>query len=189
MLKKIHYIVLIALLALGCQKKEKKQDLFEISINRIGYLTNKTKVNQLDSIYINDSIVKKNAGEELLRTSNEIEIYEKGGKKLLILEAKEDSNPLSTIENIQIIDPRYKTISGLSASSTFKDIKDHYTISKINNTLSTAVIFLDSIQAYLTIDKKELPEEFKHTTDLEIKASQIPDSAQIKHFLISWHKN
>ncbi len=188
MSKQIYYLLLLALIIISCQK-EKKQDPFEISSNRIGHLTNTTRVQQLDSIYANDSIVKKVAGSETLNTTSEIEIYEKGGKKLLIIEPKEDTDLSSTIENIQIIDPRYKTISGLSSSGVFKDIKDHYTISKINNTLSAAVVFVDSIQAYLTIDKKELPSEYKLNTDITINASQIPDSAKIKHFFISWDKN
>jgi len=93
------------------------------------------------------------------------------------------------IESIQVIDPRYKTVSGLSVSGVFKDIKESYTITKINNTLSAAVIFVDSIQASITIDKKELPSELKFNTDTKIEASQIPDTAKIKHFLINWDEN
>ena len=113
----------------------------------------------------------------------------KEGAKLLVLEAKDESDPTSTIENIQVIDARYKTASGLSSGSTFKSIKDNYAISKINNTLSTAVIFVDSIQAYFTIDKKELPVTFQNSTDAKITVSDIPDTAKIKHFWISWSEH
>ncbi len=188
MKSRIFQILIISVLFCGCQK-EKKQSQFDIAINRIGFLTTEIKVNQLDSVFAKDSIVKSIMSKSSLGGSNEIEIYEKGGAKLLILEAKTPSDPTSTIENIQIIDPRYKTGSGLSSGSIFKNIKEHYTISKINNTLSTAVIFVDSIQAYFTVDKKELPKEFQHTTDIKIKASDIPDSAKIKHFWISWDHN
>ncbi len=188
MYQKTLLILLISILSLSCQKGE-KQDPFEISRYRIGYLTNTTRIQQLDSIYANDSIIRKAADVHLLNTKDEIEIYEKGGNKLLILEARQKSDPTSTIKNIQVIDARYHTISGLSADGVFRDIKDHYTISKINNTLSAAVIFVDSIQAYLTIDKKELPSELKFTTDVKIEAAKIPDSAKIKHFLISWDEN
>ncbi|MEW7291082.1 hypothetical protein [Aquimarina sp. 2304DJ70-9] len=185
---RIFLVLLTSILIISCQKEE-KQDPFEISNNRIGLLTNEIKINQLDSIFASDSIAKTVLGESSLSGSNEIEIYEKGGAKLLVLEAKNESDPTSTIENIQIIDPRYKTRAGLSSESIFKEVKDHYAISKINNTLSTAVIFVDSIQAYFTIDKKELPREFQYTTDIKIKASDIPDSAKIKHFWINWDSN
>ncbi len=184
---RIFIVLLTSALILSCQKEE-KQDPFEISNNRIGLLTHEIKINQLDSVFASDSIVTI-SGEKSLSSSNEIEIYEKGGAKLLVLEAKNESDPTSTIENIQIIDARYKTHTGLSSESIFKEVKDHYTISKINNTLSTAVIFVDSIQAYFTIDKKELPREFQYTTDIKIKASDIPDSSKIKHFWINWDSN
>lgn len=180
--------LIILTLFLSCQKEE-KQDPFGISNNRIGLLTNEIKIKQLDSIFANDSIAKKIAGTQSLRNTNEIEIFEKGGKRLLILEAKDESDPTSTIQNIQVIDPRYKTSTGLTSNSVFKDIKEHYTISKINNTLSTAVIFVDSIQAYFTIDKKELAREFQFNTDSKIEVTDIPDSAKIKHFWIHWDDN
>ncbi|WP_062053114.1 hypothetical protein [Aquimarina longa] len=184
MIKRIFQICSIALVMYSCQE-EQKNDPFTISHNRIGLLTNTTLIKKLDSVFANDSIVKRTNDNQFLNQSNEIEVYEKGGKKLLILEARKETTS-STIENIQIIDPRYKTSSGLSSGSVFKDIKDHYQISKINNTLSTAVIFVDSIQAYFTIDKKELPNKFKSTTSIEIKDTDIPDSAKIKHFWINW---
>ncbi len=188
MKNRIFQMLLVAILIFSCQKEE-KQNPFEISYNRIGLLTNEIKISQLDSVFANDSIARSTTQNQFLSNANEIEIYEKGGVKLLVLEAREESNTNATIENIQIIDSRYKTSLGLSSASVFKDIKDNYSISKINNTLSTAVIFVDSIQAYFTIDKKELPREFQFTTDIEIKATDIPDASKIKHFWISWNKN
>ncbi|MBQ0736086.1 hypothetical protein [Aquimarina celericrescens] len=188
MTNRFFQILILSTLLFNCQNEEKPNP-FDISHHRIGLLTNEIRVHQLDSIFAKDSIVKIKIGDQSLRNTNEIEIFEKGGAKLLVLEVTKESDPTSTIQNIQIIDPRYKTNSGLSSSSTFKDIKDHYTISKINNTLSTAVIFIDSIQAYFTIDKKELPKKFQSNTDTKIEVSDIPDSANIKHFWIHWDVN
>ena len=102
------------------------------------------------------------------------------------MEAKESNNPDSKIESIQIIDPKYKTATGLSSSSYYKDIKDNYPVSKIESTLSSAVVFVDSLNAYFTIDKKELPMIYRGNTSQKIEANSIPDSAKIKHFWISW---
>jgi len=179
---------IIVALIISCQKSE-KQNPFEITNNRIGHLTNETSVQQLDSIFANDSIVKRGIENKSLLSSNLIEIYEKGGAKLLVLEPNAQSDPKAIIESIQIIDPRYKTNKGLSTASVFKDVKEQYAISKINNTLSAAVIFVDSIQAYFTIDKKELPKEFQFNTDRKIESSDIPNSSKIKHFWIHWDKN
>lgn len=188
MTKRIFPVLFTLLFVFSCQT-EQPQNPFEITKNRIGPLTNKIKVSQLDSVFARDSIVKTAANDTYLSNTNQIEIFEKGGGKLLILEPNDKNNSTSTIENIQVIDPRYKTTSGLSSNSLFKDIKYHYKISKINNTLSTAVIFVDSIQAYFTIDKKELSKDFQFTTDKEIKIEDIPDSAKIKNFWINWGFN
>ena len=178
--------LLFTLLPLISCQKEEKQDPFKISTNRIGLLTNEIKVRQLDSVFANDSISKTRTGGQFLNNIKEIEVYEKGGTKLLILEAHDETDPNSKIASIQIIDPRYKTASGLSTESVFKDFTDHYTVSKINNTLSTVVVFVDSIQAYFTIDKKELPQKFQRSTDVKITVEDIPDTAKIKHFWIDW---
>jgi hypothetical protein len=61
-----------------------------------------------------------------------------------------------------------------------------YNISRIENTLNAAVVFLDEINAYITIDKKELPSDLRYDTDSKIRASQIPDEARIKYFMIYW---
>jgi hypothetical protein len=42
------------------------------------------------------------------------------------------------------------------------------------------------MNVYVTIDKKELPAELRYDTQARIQASQIPDDAKIKYFMIDW---
>ncbi|GAB2780686.1 hypothetical protein [Salinimicrobium soli] len=164
---------------------EKEQDPYLISPTSVGLLTKDVKINQLDSVFAEDSIVKQvNEGE--FRKNNEIEIYDKTGKKLLLLEPVQAFDSTSTVGFIQVLDPRFKTAKGLGTESTFKDIVENYTISRIENTLSAAVIFIDDMNVYVTIDKKELPAELRYDTQARIQASQIPDHAKIKYFMIDW---
>ncbi len=95
-------------------------------------------------------------------------------------------SPNSTIKNIQVFDARYKTEKGLNIGSTWKDVKANYTIDNIETTINAVVIFLKETDVYLTIDKKSLPEELRYNMDIEIEASQIPDNAPIKYFMIGW---
>ncbi len=165
---------------------EKEQDPFLISSNSIGGLTSDIKINQLDSIFANDSISKQVTTSELYRKSNEIEVYDKQGNKLLLIEPVQAFDSTSTIGFIQVMDPRYKTAKGLGKESTFKEIVENYNISRIENTLSAAVIFIDDLNIYVTIDKKQLPAELRYDTQTRIQASQIPDGAKIKYFMIDW---
>ncbi len=175
--------ILLLFFAIGCTKKT---DPFEIGKDYIGNLKATSKVSEVDLAFANDSVVKRIAGDEFIGTSNEINVYEKGGKHLLILEAKEEFDSTATVSSIQVIDPRFKTTKGLNINSTFKDIKDNYTISKISNTFSNVVIDIKEINAFVSISKKDLPSELRYDSEAKIEASQIPDTAKIKYFWLYW---
>jgi len=48
------------------------------------------------------------------------------------------------------------------------------------------VVFLENSDVFLTIDKKQLSENLRYNPSLEIEASQIPDDAKFKYFMIGW---
>lgn len=176
-------LIMAVITLISCSKKV---DPFLIGKDHVGLLTKISTIKDLKSIYANDSIVKHIAGDEFIGNSNEIEIYDKQGNQLLILEASQEFDSTATIKSVRIIDPRYKTLKGFGSSSTFKDLKDNYSISKITNTLSTAVINVNEIDAFIAINKKELPSDLQFNTNVKIEAVQIPDSAKIKYFWLDW---
>ncbi len=177
-------LLLISLVAISCNKEN--NDPYLISLDRIGPLSKEIKIHQLDSIFPNDSIVTQTSGSQQFRSTDEITIYEKGGNSLLLLEPSQEFDSTSTIGYIRILDSRFKTKEGLSLESNFKDIVKNYSISRIENTLNSAVVFLNDINAYITIDKKELPSNLRFSTEKRIRPSQIPDDAKIKYFMIDW---
>jgi hypothetical protein len=164
----------------------KKNDPFLIENGAVGKLTKEIQMKQLDSIFANDSIVKLNPIKDALGTQGEVEIFEKGGNKLLTISPEDESDPNSFITNILVFDKRYKTESGLNNGSFFKDIKANYTISDIETTINSVVVFLKDSDVFVTIDKKELPENLRYNPSLKIEASQIPDNAPFKYFYIGW---
>jgi hypothetical protein len=183
-MKKNLAILIILLSFFSSCKKE--IDPFLISKQNIGLLNDSTQVKDLESVFINDSIVKSVSGDEFIGNVNDIEIYEKGGKQLLILTPSQSLDSTSTIKNIRILDNRYKTEKGLTPNSTFKTIKDNYKISNIQNTLRSIIVSVNEINAYFTIDKDELPANMRYDMDLKIEAIQIPDDAKIKNFYLYW---
>jgi len=185
MIKKIAFIVLSTLLFVQCAKKE---DPFLIENGKIGMLTKSVQIKQIDSIFATDSIVKLNPKENVLGTQGEVLVFEKGGKKLILITPVEDYNPKSLVNHIQIFDERFKTSKGLSLKSNFKDIKNNYTIKNIQTTISSVIVTLKDCEVYLVYDKKELPEDLRYNPSLKIEASQIPDDAKIKYFMIGWEQ-
>ncbi|HSP11569.1 MAG TPA: hypothetical protein VLO29_03505 [Salegentibacter sp.] len=180
----IFLILIIAISIISCQKDE--DNPFLITASQVGPIKKDLRINKLDSIFPNDSIITQTSGEQELRSTDEIKIFEKGGNPLLVVEPLQEFDSISTIGYIRILDSRYETKAGISTESTFKDIVENYNISRIENTLNAAVVFLDELNAYITIDKQELPSNLRYDTDTRIRASQIPDDAKIKYFMIYW---
>lgn len=183
MKKTILFGTLSALLFIQCGKDN---DLFLIKEGAIGSLNKEVRMKQIDSIFAQDSIVRLNPIPDALGTQGEVEIYEKGGAKLLLLSPFNESNPESVISYIQIFDDRYTTEKGLTQASNFKFVKDNYTIADIETLINAVVIFLEDSDIYLTIDKKSLPESLRYNPSISIEASQIPDDATFKSFMIGW---
>ena len=171
MYKSILSIIIITFLFTSCKKE---QNPFEISNQHIGLLTDSTQVKDLKRVYANDSIVKFIGGDEFTGNVNNIEIFEKGGKKLLTLTPKQSLDSTSTIAGIRILDARYKTNKNITVMSTFKDIKNNYKVSRISNLINSLVIAVDDINANFTIDKKELPANLRFDMDLKFEATHIP---------------
>lgn len=164
-----------------------EENPYLITSKQVGPLTKEIKINQLDSIFKNDSIVRETSGPQEFRSTDEIKIFSEDGEALLSLEPLQEFDSTSTIGYIRILDPRYETKNGLTVKSTFKDVVENYNISRIENTINSAVVFIDEINAYLTIDKEQLPTSLRYDTDSKIMASQIPDTAKIKYFMIYWN--
>lgn len=174
----------IMLLFASCKKE---QNPFEIGKQHIGFLTDSTQVKDLKTVFATDSISKFISGDEFAGSTNAIEIFEKGGKKLLTLTPKYALDSTSTIRSVRIIDERFKTEKNIGTLSTFKDIKDSYKISKISNLINSVVVTVDVINASFTIDKKELPANLRFDMDLKFESTHIPDNAKIKYFFINWN--
>ena len=182
-----HYLFLVALLGffIAC---EKSIDPFMISTNSIGQLTDSTKIKELKSIFINDSLSRHIGGDEFTGTMNTISVYEKtSGNLLLELDPDYSLDSLSTIRTVRIMDSRFKNKDGINRLSSFGYINSKYQISSIQNTLRNLIISVDEINAYFTISKSELPEEIRYDINSEIEAISIPENAKIKDFYITWY--
>ncbi|QNJ98104.1 hypothetical protein [Constantimarinum furrinae] len=179
------FAVIATLLFVQCGEEN---DPFVIGNGTVGPLTKEVQMKQIDSLFANDSIVKLNPIEKALGTQGEVMIYDKDGKQLLLVSPEDESDPNSVITNIQVFDDRYKTEKGLHRGSTFKDVKANYTVNNIESAIHNVVVFLKDSDIYLTIDKKQLPENLRYDPRVKIDASMIPDEATFKYFMIGWDR-
>ncbi len=164
----------------------KEETNYTLAKEQVGKITSLTQIQELNSIFENDSIVSHLGEDNVAESSyDEYLVYSKQGDRLLTIIPKTEQDSSSTIENIQIFDKNYKTIKGLSIRGVFKDIVDNYTVNKVQSTFSTAVLFVDELNATITIDKKELGVKDFGTQKIELE--QIPDLAKIKGITL-WFK-
>lgn len=185
-MKNIIIIVLLFTVLLTSCAKESAPNPFLIQKTNIGLLTDSTTVKGLDAVFANDSVVRFIAGDEFAGSVNIIEVYEKGGKKLLDLSPRETLDSTAVISTVRIIDERYKTEKDISVLSTFGELQTAYKISKVDNLINSIVVSVNEINAAFTIDKKELPASLRFDMSLNIDPIQIPKKAKIKYFMLHW---
>ncbi len=180
-MKKLIPILVLAVL-IACQQE--KDTTFLLSQDQVGKLKRTDLIENLETIYALDSIVKDTARIQLGSQKGKIKIYEKGGLHLLTITPNSDSIP--SIENIRIYDPRFMTDKGIGLNSTFKEIKEAYAIRKVVTSLNNVVIFLKNSDLYFTISKEELPSSLRYASSTNIETVQIPDKAKIKYMMVGW---
>ena len=174
-MKKVILLVVLSFIFVQCHNQE---DIL-IAKNQAGKLNNKTQIKELEVIFKNDSIVKLPEDSDIIR---EYKIYEKEGKHILTIRPNFRNDTIKTIESVQIFSDKYETERGITTASVFSDILDTYSINKIEPTFSTAILFIDEINATIALDKKDLRiDEFDMR---KISQDQIPDNASIKYITI-----
>lgn len=159
---------------------------FDIAKGKVGELTTKTTIKELDNIFKNDSLVKELSegikGDTYFQEDDKYHVFEKGGKHLLTIIPKEQLDSTSTIRSIEIFDNRYKTKAGLNINSNFQDINNNSKIDKVETSFTSATLFLDELNATIAIDKEELG--LKEFSTQKVSIEQIPDLAKMKSFTI-----
>ena len=162
-----------------------KTDEFLIEKNRVGKVCSLDVVSDIDNLFASDSIVKNltSANENSRFGQNdEYLIYSKDGKHLLTLVPKVAQDSSSTFKYVEIFAPEFKTIKELSLKTPFKDINAGYMINKVETTLSSATLYIDELNATLTIDKKDLGINSFSTQKVQLE--QIPEMAKVKNLTI-----
>lgn len=182
-MKKIFLLSVSALAIVACNKTDQK---FRIANDSVGLLHKDIRVQQLDSLFVNDSIVNSSFEGELRYASNErITIFEKGGKPLLELTPKVNTDNEKVIESVLIKDGRYTFPNGISLASTFKDIKNKYANLDFQVTLSSVVVSPQDENYYFTFDKSAL-KNTRLGLSSEVTTNDISDDAPLSRITINW---
>lgn len=146
--------------------------------NQLGDVKKSTSIDELDKIFANDSI-EKYPEDAALR---EYRVFGINGKLDLVFVPLIENDSIKGLDLVKIYSTRYNTEKGISTASSFKDIADNYSINKIEPSFSAAILFIDELNATISINKKDLGlDEFDMS---DIQQGQIPDEASIKYITL-----
>lgn len=174
-MKKLFGLLFISILLVQCGQD--KDTL--ILKNQLGRVTKNTSIEELDKIFKNDSVAKIPEGSEFIR---EYKVFGVDGKVELIFNPRWQNDSIKGLDLVKIYSSRFSTEKGISTISTFRDIADTYSIEKIEPSFSAAILFIDEINATISLDKKDLGlDEFNMN---DIRQDQIPDDASIKYMTL-----
>lgn len=171
-MKKVIGFLLLSILLIQCGQDK---DIL-IMKNQLGKIDKNTSIEELDKIFKNDSIEKYAPEDDILR---EYRVFDIDGKSSLIFTPRIENDSIKGLELVKIYGDQYTTEKGISTSSTFKDIVDNYSIDKIEPSFSAAILFIDELNATISLNKQDLNlDEFDMR---KINQGQIPDEASIKN--------
>ncbi|HBB49240.1 MAG TPA: hypothetical protein DCZ44_06370 [Flavobacteriaceae bacterium] len=157
---------------------------FIINDTSVGPLTDNTHIYELPQLFKGDSLAARRIeGDSLI---GEVELYDTNGNVRMIVFPKDETDPKSTLSYLRIIDPKFTTKDGLGVASTFGAFKSRCEVAGLDNAINAVVISFKDTPWYITIDKKELPENVRYNYASKIELAQIPDEAKIKYFFYSW---
>jgi hypothetical protein len=177
-------LTIIILSCIGCSDNAN----YLIKKGKVGKIHSKSIVKEIDSLFSNDSIVKRiGGGDYMFESEDKYLIYDNSNNHLLTLIPKQQHDRNEKIETIQIFSNKFQTSKGININSSFGDINNKHKISSIQNTINNVVVFVDEIDAYFIIDKENFALELRIGTEKKIESINIPSNSKIKRFMIGWN--
>jgi len=179
-----YLLTIIILSCIGCSHNAN----YLIKKGKVGKIHSKSIVKEIDSLFSNDSIVKRiGGGDYMFESEDKYLIYDNSNNHLLTLIPKQQHDRNEKIETIQIFSNKFQTSKGININSSFGDINNKHKISSIQNTINNVVVFVDEIDAYFIIDKENFALELRIGTEKKIESINIPSNSKIKRFMIGWN--
>jgi hypothetical protein len=178
-MKRLYFHAILALVFSACN-----DNAMIIDDKSVGPLMETTRVFELAKLFPGDSLAgRRIEGDSLI---GEVELYDSEGKIRMIIFPKDETDPKSELSYARIIDPKFTTKNGIGAGSTFGALKNKHEVDGLDNAINAVVVSFKDTPWYVTIDKKELPENIRYDFASKIELAQIPDEAKIKYFFYTW---
>ncbi len=113
-------------------------------------------------------------------------IYTRYFEPLLSISPKKRADMKQRVNRVIVLNPLFHTEQGITTASTFGDIKQAYSITRIEPDKKDIVVVVDDLRASFSIPKSKLPSTWWDEKTKTVNSSQIPSSAPIRNFVLRW---
>ena len=112
-------------------------------------------------------------------------IYTRYFEPLLSISPKKRADVKQRVNRVIVLNPLFHTAQDITTASTFGDIKQAYSITRIEPDKKDVVV-VDDLRASFSIPKSKLPATWWDKKTKTVNSSQIPSSAPIRRFILRW---
>lgn len=117
---------------------------------------------------------------------DDYEIYDSSENHILTITPKGRDDLNNKISRVLILDDRFKTELQLGLGSSYEEIKKTYPSLKVSSNIEVIVLDLGEINAWMSIDKKQLPEDWWDVSRKRVDMRKIPPESIARSFVVWW---
>lgn len=180
-------ILLISTVMLSCSYGQKSIDNFLVTDSSVGIFDKGMTIKDVLKLVVDDQIKKVVDYDDYENSYDDYHYFDSNKNHLLTLTPEYQDDKKSKINRILIKDKRYKTNKKIGLSSTYADLKENYQITGYSPDLEHIVLKVDKLNAWFSISKSQLLENWWVDNSKTIDISKIPDNATFDSFVIWWN--
>ena len=130
--------------------------------------------------------IKKNVQGDEGDTYDNYELLDSQNVLLLTITPNEQENLNSTINRVLVGDKRFRTSKGIGLSSKYSELIKSYSVTEYSADIEAIILTVPELNAWFSINKKQLLDNWWNENRNQIDASRIPPTATLNTFVISW---
>lgn len=157
-----------------------------ITKNSIGDITSEMTLEDILKRVPAAQIELKEEGEFADDKYDVYTIYTRYFEPLLSISLKKYADMKQRVNRVIVLNPLFHTAQDITTASTFGDIKQAYSITRIEPDKKDIVVVVDDLRASFSIPKLKLPATWWDEKTKTVNSSQIPSSVPIRTFILRW---
>ena len=183
---KTQTLLFFAILTISCVNKPTDKADFLVTENNVGVFKKGMSVKDVLDIIPKVQINKVVDKDDYENSYDDYQYFDTNKTHLLTLTPTIQDDIQSKINRILILDNRFKTNKNIGLGSTYADLKNNYKITDIEPDLEHIVLTIGELNAWFSINKKQLLDNWWDENKKQIDVSKIPDTATFDTFVIWW---